>query len=132
MILLIYVTVTLWFFIMCHVMIAFRNSALKWGGSGIHHLLAGIFWIMFASVLRGWFWDILPVITGRETFTLYLNMVKPYSWPNVFFYSIMTVGGIRLMYGFWLLLPEEDRTAYNLFTAAFYPKKLKFTSKEKL
>lgn len=124
-------SVIVWAAIMVLVLIAFRRSAMKIGGTGIHHIMAGVFWIITASLVRGVFWDALPEIVGREVFYQFTGMFYPNTWPNIFFYGIMAVAGIRLMYGFWLMLPEEDRKDYNIITAAFYPKKLRMIVKEK-
>ena len=125
------VSVVLWAVIMLLVLIAFRRSALALGGTGIHHIMAGVFWIISASIFRGLFWDILPNLMGREDFRTMLGSVDPSTWPNIFFHVIMGVAGIRLMYGFWLMIPDEDRGSYNIFTAAFYPKKIRMIIREK-
>lgn len=130
-ILILEVTVALWAVVMLLVLIAFRRSALAFGGTGIHHIMAGVFWIISASIFRGFFWDILPNVMGRETFRALLGSIDPSTWPNIFFHVIMGVAGLRLMYGFWLMIPDEDRGAYNIFTAAFYPKKLRIVIREK-
>ena len=124
-------SVIVWAAIMVLVLIAFRRSAMKIGGSGVHHIMAGVFWIITASLVRGFFWDIGPVIVSREVFYQFTGMFYPNTWPNIFFHMIQLVAGIRLMYGFWLMLPEEDRKDYNIITAAFYPKKLRMIVKEK-
>ena len=125
------VSVVLWATIMLQVLIAFRRSALTLGGTGIHHIMAGVFWIISASILQGLFWDILPNLMGREEFRAMLGSIDPSTWPNMIFYVIMGVAGLRLMYGFWLMIPDEDRGTYNIFTAAFYPKKLRMVIREK-
>ena len=124
-------SVALWAVIMLLVLIAFRRSAWAIGGTGIHHIMAGVFWIISASISRGLFWDILPNLMGREEFRAMLGSIDPPTWPNIFFHVIMGVAGLRLMYGFWLMIPDEDRGAYNIFTAAFYPKKLRMIIREK-
>lgn len=124
-------SVIVWATIMVLVLIAFRRSAMKIGGSGVHHIMAGVFWIITASLARGFFWDIAPMIVTREVFYQFTGMFYPNTWPNIFFHMIQFVAGMRLMYGFWLMLPEEDRKDYNIITAAFYPKKLRMIVKEK-
>ena len=125
------ITVVLWAIIMLLVLIAFRRSALALGGTAIHHIMAGVFWIISAAILRGLFWDILPSFMGKHEFYLMIDSIHPSTWPNIFFHIMMGVAGIRLMYGFWLMIPDEDRGAYNIFTAAFYPKKLRMIIREK-
>lgn len=131
MITLLGITVFVWTAIMVLVLIAFRRSAMMLSGSGIHHIMAGVFWIISAAVLRGVFWDVVPHVVGHDDFYDYMTILYPATWPNVFFYTIMAVAGMRLMYGFWMMLPIEDRKDYNIFTAAFYPKKLKIIIREK-
>lgn len=123
--------VAAWLVIMMLVLIAFRRSALALGGTGIYHIMAGVFWIISASILRGVFWDVVPFFMGDEPFYTLINVIHPSTWPNMLFYTIMGVAGIRLMYGFWLMIPDEDRGSYNIFTAAFYPKKLRMIIREK-
>ena len=125
------VSVVLWAIIMLLVLIAFRRSALALGGTGIHHIMAGVFWIICASIFRGVFWDVVPFFMGKEPFYIMINVIHPSTWPNMIFYVIMGVAGTRLMYGFWLMIPDEDRGTYNIFTAAFYPKKLRMIIREK-
>ena len=125
------VSVVLWAIIMLLVLIAFRRSALAIGGTGIHHIMAGVFWIISAAIFRGLFWDILPFIIGKNEFYAIVSSIDPSNWPNIVFHVIMGVAGLRLMYGFWLMIPDEDREAYNIFTAAFYPKKLRIIIREK-
>ena len=125
------VSVVLWAIIMLLILIAFRHSALTLGGTGIHHIMAGVFWIISAAIFRGLFWDILPSLMGKDEFYAVINSIDPSTWPNIVFHVIMGVAGLRLMYGFWLMIPDEDRGAYNIFTAAFYPKKLRMIIREK-
>ena len=125
------VSVALWAIIMLLVLIAFRRSALALGGTGVHHIMAGVFWIISAAIFRGLFWDILPSMMGQEKFYAMIGQINPSTWPNIFFHVMMAVAGIRLMYGFWLMIPDEDRGSYNIFTAAFYPKKLRMIIREK-
>ncbi len=110
--------------LMVLVMIAFRRSAFNFNGQAIHHIMAGVFWIVTASVFRGLFWDIVPEVMGREDFRDMIRIFSPSTWPNILFYLMKGLAGIRFLYGFWLLLPEEDRKNYNIITAAFYPKRL--------
>ena len=125
------VAVVLWATIMLLVLIAFRRSALALGGTGIHHIMSGVFWIISAAIFRGLFWDMLPNLMGHEGFLLMLGTINPSTWPNIFFHVIMGIGGLRLMYGFWMMIPDEDRGHYNIFTAAFYPKKIRMMIREK-
>ena len=131
MIIFLEITVIAWLLIMGLVLVAFRRSAMVLSGSGIHHIMAGVFWIICASVLRGVFWDVVPHMVDIAEFHQFTGLMHPNTWPNIFFYAVMGIAGIRLMYGFWMMLPEEDRKDYNIFTAAFYPKKLRIIIKEK-
>lgn len=131
MIYLIYTVLGVWLMVMFHVLTAFRRSAVVFSGTGVHHLMAGLFWIVAISTFRGIFWDVIPLVMGRDEFRNMISIYGYVTWPNLVFHSIMAVSGLRLMYGFWLLLPDEDRNNYNLFTAVFYPKKLRILFKER-
>lgn len=112
------------------VMWAFRRHALSTEDTALTDLVAGIFWLAAAFFLRGLWWDGVQGLIGREAFrALYGGGM----WPNLIFHSIVIGAAWRLLRGFWLMIPDEDRDHYAVLTAAFYPRriKLRFSRKDK-
>lgn len=112
------------------VMWAFRRHALSTEDSVLTDLVAGIFWLATAIALRGLWWDAAPWVLGQELMrSTYLGS----NWPNILFDVIVAMAALRLLRGFLLMIPDEDRKHYNILTAALYPRRvyLKLTAQRK-
>lgn len=80
----------------------------------------GIAMIAAATIGRAAYWDLLRLIVGAETWATWVDAsggVAVNVLPNI----MVFLGGLSLLKARWLLIPEEDRANWNLFTAAFYP-----------
>ncbi len=104
------------------VMWAFRRHAFSTEDSALVDLVAGIFWMAAAIALRGLWWDGVPWVIGSEAFRA---IYGGGSWPNLIFHSIVIVATYRLLRGFLLMIPVEDRSHYNVLTAALYPRRIR-------
>lgn len=115
------------------VMWAFRRHALSTEDTALTDLIAGLFWLAASILMRGLWWDGLPSLIGRESFrSLYGYPIYGF-WPNIVFHIVVIVAAWRLLRGFWLMIPEEDRGQYGVLTAAFYPRRiqLRFSRKDR-
>lgn len=115
--------------LLCLVMWAFRRHALSTEDTALTDLVAGIFWLAAAIVLRAAWWDGVQAVLGREAFRA---LYGGGTWPNMVFHCIVIVASWRLLRGFWLMIPPEDRGHYQVLTAAFYPQRirLRFSRKD--
>jgi hypothetical protein len=93
------------------VMVAFRHYSYRTGGQATAHLGAAIFWMAFQFVARSVWWD---VFNG-------FGLGNP---SNVVWNAFAAYAAYRALRGMTLLIPEEDQGKYNIFTVAFYPRRL--------
>lgn len=112
---------------------AFRRHALSTEDSALTDIVAGIFWLAASVLLRGAWWDGLRSAMGLDSFRVFYGFETYGFWPNIIFHAMVIGATLRLLRGFWYMIPEEDRSHYNVLTAAFYPRriKLRFTRKDK-
>ena len=100
------------------VMLAFRRHAMSTEDTALADLVAGVFWLAASLLLRGAWWDGVQSLMGRDAFRAFYGGG---TWPNVVFHAMVIVAAWRLLRGFWLMIPDEERGQYNFLTAAFYP-----------
>lgn len=103
------------------VMWAFRRHALSLEHNALYDIVAGIFWLASSMLLRGAWWDGLPFVMGREEFRAFYGGG---TWPNIIFHLMIVAASLRLLRGFWLMIPDDEREDYTVLTAAFYPRRI--------
>ncbi|WP_417261696.1 hypothetical protein [Celeribacter sp.] len=80
----------------------------------------GIALIASATIGRAAYWDLTRLVVGPEVWAAWVDAsggVTVNVVPNI----MVLAGGVALLKARFLLIPEEDRANWNLFTAAFYP-----------
>lgn len=92
------------------VMIAFRKYAVTMKGTAVAHLGAALFLFTFQLVARLIWWDVFHGFG--------LGISSNWIW-NI----LGLIACYHALRGFQLLLPEEDRKNFNIFTAVFYPRR---------
>ncbi|MDB6179016.1 hypothetical protein PAF17_16105 [Paracoccus sp. Z330] len=100
--------------------------ALRPDGSAVYHLSIGVILLLFSIAMRALYWDGLPVMFALihpDLWTLWVDRFgRPI--PNVIIGLMVLAGARHLLILQWLLIPEEDRASYSIFTAPFYPQRV--------
>jgi len=92
-----------------------RNAPIDYIGTGI--------WVLaFLQVVRMLYWDIVPDIMGFDWRDDYHITSGKVNW---IFNSLIIVGAWFKLKGYWIIVEDKAPGEYNVFTAVFYPKRLR-------
>ena len=93
-----------------------------------YRLSAGINFMLAAYIARSFYWEVVPVA---------LRFVHPSAWISWYGYTGLAINMIfsllflrglsHLLVLLWLLIPNEDRNEWTLWTAPWYPNHNFFT-----
>lgn len=87
----------------------------------IDYIGTGIWIICLATISRFIWWDVVPDITGFAWRTV---AIQSYTVNWIFNLGVLT-GGIYILKGFYLIVDAQAPGQYSIWTAVFYPKRLR-------
>ena len=78
--------------------------------------------LTLAVGLRVFWWDILPFLVDENALAWARTVTGHRAGANTLF-ALMTIGAcLILLRTIWLLIPEDERHHWSIWTAPFYPK----------
>lgn len=102
------------------VTIAFRGYIFKALSEPLDFIANGIWWFSVSMAARLALWDVTPIFTGQRLGAAGLNG----AYVNWIFTLSFVVGAWRVLHGFYLLIPDNERSRWTTLTAPFYPHRI--------
>ena len=88
--------------------------------SATRYFTRGLCLVFAATTLRALYWDVLtPILLAFDVWEIWFSRTDFY--PNIVFMTFAGAGAFHILKSLYLMLPEDQRDHWSMWSVAFYP-----------